>query len=70
MGTPDTASTGGAEHHAEPQHNAFAHELLAADPAVHDVGPGETSAQQSAVDGAVDGAVDRGADDEDRFDAG
>jgi hypothetical protein len=59
MGTDETAPTGGAEH-AEPQHNDFAHELLEADPAVPDVGPGEKSGQ----------AADRDVDDEDRFDAG
>ena len=58
MGTHETAPTGGAEH-AEPQHNAFAHELLVADPAVPDVGPSEGSGQEADD-----------VDDEERFDAG
>jgi hypothetical protein len=53
MTTP-TAGQG----HAQPQHNAFAHELLAADPAVHDVGPSESSAPGEDLD------------EEERFDAG
>lgn len=61
MRTDETMPTGGAGHrHAPPQHNAFAHELLAADPAVPGVGPDESNAQGTSPD----------VDDEERFDAG
>lgn len=54
-----TTPTGGTGHgHVPPQHNAFAHDLLAADPAVHDVGPSESSAPTEELD------------EEERFDAG